>query len=148
MTVIRMNLSAMFSHREPWDCSNSQANLGPNAATWTWGCAREVANDHQDWLVSPLADAVEYIKDWARETGAWDREEIEAWDEIESLALLVQNVASDLRLIGSDDHDLAECAGIYGDTDWDLEPEYPTTHIWCANDSTFNNPVVFGEVCS
>lgn len=145
MSTVRMNLSAMFSHREPWECSNSVANLGPNAATLTWGCAREVANDHQDWLLSPLADAVEYIKDWARETGAWDRDEIEAWDEIESLALLVQNVASDLRMLGSDDKSfLEECADVCQNTDWEHESEYPTTYVFVD----VNTGKVMGEVCS
>ena len=110
MTVVRMNLTSMFSHREPWDCSNSVANLGPDAARLTWQCAMDVASDHADWLLTPLVDAVNYITTWASETGAWDRAEINKWTAREGLALLVQNVASDLRMLGSDDDTLEACA--------------------------------------
>lgn len=109
ITSVRFNASRMFSHREPWDCSNSVANLGPKAAAWTWGCALEVARDYQAWLVSPLSEALDFVRDWARETGAWKQAEIQAWTQDEALALLVQNVASELRELGADDQPLEKC---------------------------------------
>jgi hypothetical protein len=54
------------------------------------------------------SEALEAIKGWARDCGAWDREEIEGWTDVEVLALLVQNVASELRALGSDDLELIE----------------------------------------
>jgi hypothetical protein len=140
----------MFAHHEPWDCSNSVANLGPRAGELTWGNALAIAKSALegdgsapewpymwDWLATPLADALNYIRGWARETGAWDRAEIEAWSDEECLALLVQNVADDLRLMGADDQELAECVATYQDTDWEAESEYPTLHIWNERGETF-----------
>ena len=43
MDTIKVNLTKMFSYREPWDCSNSVANLGDRAGELTWACALEVA---------------------------------------------------------------------------------------------------------
>ncbi len=110
MTTIKINVSAMFEDREPWDCSNSVANLGPQAARLTWACSIGVAAAHEDWLLSPLADALEFARDWAREAGAWDQDEIKAWSDLECLALLVQNVASDMRGLGADSLCLTDCA--------------------------------------
>ncbi len=108
--IIKLNLASMFSHREPWDCSNSIANLGPNAAELTWGCALEVARNAREWLLSPLSDTLEAIERWAKATGAWDADEIAAWSDEETLALLVQNVASDLRELGADNEPLEALA--------------------------------------
>lgn len=125
MTTIKINVSAMFSHCEPWDCSNSVANMGPGAARLTWACSIGAAACHEDWLMSPLAEALEFARDWARETGAWDQDEIKAWSDLECLALLVQNVASDMRELGSDDRALIECTS---DKDSQVQG-----HYWLEN---------------
>ena len=130
MTYVRINLTALFSHREPWDCYNSVANLGPRAAALTWGCALELVGEHEAWLRTVHPEALEAIRADARECGAWDREEIAAWTQDECLAYLVQCLASDLRLCGSDDHSLEECVAYYASTDWDAESEYPRAHIY------------------
>jgi hypothetical protein len=132
---VTVNLAKMFDHREPWDCSNSQANLGDQAGRLTWRCATEVAESHADWLVSPMADALEAITTWAKAAGAWEDKEIEAWSDVEALALLVQNIASDMRLIGSDDLELEECLQKYTATDWDKESEYPLLQLYKENDT-------------
>ena len=134
MTYVTVNLSALFSHREPWDCSNSIANLGPRAGELTWGCAMELAGEHEAWLVSPLSEALDAVRADAHETGAWDREEIEAWSDEECLAYLVQCLASDLRLLSSDEQDLEGCLATYQETDWDREPEYPRASLYFADD--------------
>jgi len=127
MTTIKADVSVMFSAREPWDCSNSQANLGDQAGRLTWACALEVAESADKWLLSDRAEACEGMQEWARETGAWDREEIAAWSDEECLALFVQNVASELRtLLGADDNELETCVHTYETTDWEQESEYPT----------------------
>jgi hypothetical protein len=67
------------------------------------------------------------MQEWAREMGAWDREEIAAWSDEECLALFVQNVASELRtLLGADDNELETCVHTYETTNWEQESEYPT----------------------
>lgn len=128
--LVTINITELFSHREPWDCSNSQANLGPNCARLTWQCATECAEAYERWLESPLADAVEAVKADARETGAWDHEEIEGWSDIECLAYLVQCLASDMRLIGSDDNSFDDCHALYNTTDWESECGYPKAHFY------------------
>lgn len=128
--TIRFNATKMFDHREPWDCSNSQANLGDQAGRLTWQCATEVAEAHARWLLTPLPEAVEAIRADAKGYGAWDAEEIAAWTDVECLALLVQFIASDLRLLGSDDHDLVECVEVQNATDWDKESEYPIASFY------------------
>lgn len=109
MTDIKVNLTKMFSEREPWDCSNSAMNLGPDAGKITWENALLVARDATEWLGlngydlardGTVGEACEEIRAWAKETGAWDKEERDGWTETECLALLVQNVASDLMNLG------------------------------------------------
>lgn len=144
MTCVRFNVTIMFNHREPYDCSNNRATLGDQCARLTWTCALEVASAHESWLLSPLEDAVDYILAWAKETGAWDRDEIAGWTDEECLALLVQNVASDMRMLGSDDMSFLECLDVYESTDWNAECEYPTTMLSLGEDGV----LVEGEVCS
>ncbi len=108
---IQFNATAMFEFFDPWDCSNSMANLGPRAAELTWDCAMRVAGCHTEWLLSPtLSEAAEIVNEWAKSTGAWDETERAGWTDIECLALFVQNVSSDLRELGADDMDLGELA--------------------------------------
>jgi hypothetical protein len=127
--MITVNATAMFSHREPWDCANSVANLGERAGELTWACAMGVARNARDWLVTPLPDALSEIADWAQDTGAWSADEIEAWSDEERLALLVQNVASDLRALGSDDNELETCVGV--------ESEQVSTWLYLKGDYVF-----------
>jgi len=127
MTTIKADVSVMFSAREPWDCSNSQANLGDQAGRLTWECALEVAQSADKWLLSDRAEACEGMQEWARETGAWDREEIAGWSDEECLALFVQNLASELREhLGVDDNELETCVHTYETTDWNEESCSPT----------------------
>lgn len=99
--TITVNLAKMFAHVEPWDCSNSEANLGPCAARYTWSAAQEVAKDWRSWLrpatKAGFEDACDAMGSWARSTGAWDKSEIDTWPDLDFLALLVQNIASEIR---------------------------------------------------
>ena len=132
------NVSQMFAHHEPWDCSNSQANLGPQAAKLTWACAREVARD--SGLETPITPAVvDAMRDHFRAYGAWDSEDIDAWGAPEMLAMIVQEIASDLRLLGSDDYDLDTCVERYESTNWDSEPEYPRGMYYSLDRDVFCN---------
>lgn len=119
-TTIKANVSLMFESIEPWDVSNSEANLGSNAGSQTWGNALKVGENHTAWLTSDLGAAVEGMRHWARETGAWEEEEIGGWSDVECLASFAQNIASELRDLGADDQDLLDCAGTYS-TDVDNE---------------------------
>lgn len=127
MTAIEANVSKMFADIEPWDVSNSVANLGPCAARLTWDNALLIARDVTEWLAdTDIEPAAEAMRDWARSVGAWDHDEIAGWTETEALALFVQNIASELRMLGSDNIGLDECVAVYNSTDWDAASEYPT----------------------
>lgn len=135
MTTIRANVTRMFLSNEPWDCSNSQANLGDQAGRLTWLCATAVAQAHVYWLETHIGEAIEGIREDARESG-WDREEIAAWSDIECLAYFVQTIAGELRMLGSDDEALTACAAKYADTDWDNESEYPRGSYEIVDDTS------------
>ena len=126
MNTIIANVSKMFAAIEPWDVSNSVANLGPRAAELTWGNAMTVAEDWESWLVTDLEVAIDIIEDDARSAGAWTAEEIAAWTCDETLAYFVQSIASELRnCLNVDNCTLEECVETFEDTDWDNESEYP-----------------------
>jgi hypothetical protein len=122
---MNINVSQMFAKVEPCFVSGSQSELGQSAGQLTWRNATEIALNNQ-WLLSSKEEAVEEMREWALSTGAWDLEEVDSWSDEECLALLAQNIASDLRMLGSDENELTELAEIYQETDWDSRPEYPT----------------------
>lgn len=128
--TITINCSALFSHREPWDCSNSVANLGDRAGEFTWNCALELAEGYQSWLLSSLPDTTDAVLSDARETGAWDRDELDDWSIEDCLAYLVQTIARELRMLESDDNELFHCVAKYRSTDWDKEPECPIGYYY------------------
>jgi hypothetical protein len=134
---IKINVTRMFDEHDPWDVSNSVANLGANAAELTWANAQAIAKEHEEWLLSPLAETLDAIRENARATGAWDfawdDDELAAWSDMDLLAYLAQTVASDMRLLGSDDHDFAACLAQQEATDWDAEPEYPLTSLYIGD---------------
>ena len=132
--MIKVNVTKMFVHREPWDCSNSIANLGDQVARLTWQCATEVATHHADWLLTDLLDTLEAVRDWARDTGAWDDTEIADWGTGEVLALLVQNVASDLRTLGSDNEPLE---ALVDDLEAHTDELSYIMHMYNENNETF-----------
>jgi len=123
--TIVANISAMFSDIEPCYVSASQAELGDTAGRITWKSALAIAARSSTWIESPIADACDAMRDWAVSTGAWERTEIDAWSSDECLALLAQNIASELRMLGSDDNELEDCVAAYNATDWETKSEYP-----------------------
>lgn len=132
-TNIVANVSEMFSSIAPCYVSGSQAELGKSAGRFTWCNALEIAKERETWLKSDETAACEGMRGWARETGAWEKEEIAAWSVDHCLALFVQNVASELRMLGSDADDLEACATTYEQTDWDKESEYPIGAYFVEN---------------
>lgn len=73
--------------------SGSRAELGDNAGPYTWNNCLEVADRLGDAIGLDYDDA----RDHFAEYGAWEREEIDAWSERELQALVIQEVAADLR---------------------------------------------------
>lgn len=75
-----------------FEFSHSRAEGGQDAGRNTWDAA---LNGPRPLLNTP--DEFEAFRDFARSTGGWTREEIEAWDENECQALFLQFVAGDIR---------------------------------------------------
>lgn len=74
------------------DYSASQNELGDNAGKITWNNSLESGIE---FVKDP--DDIERIKKWFSEFGAWSKEEIQAWDNKEVNALLLQFISGDLR---------------------------------------------------
>lgn len=83
---------------DPWDCSNSVANLGQNAGKLTW----QASQRHAPALVLSEGQK-EAFRDFVRSSGGWDDEEIDAWPDTELAALCVQWIAGDVRESFGDD---------------------------------------------
>ena len=77
---------------DPWDCSNSVANLGQDAGELTWRASRRFAS-----ALSLTAEQKEAFRDFVRSSGGWGEEEIAAWSDEELTALCVQRIAGDIR---------------------------------------------------
>lgn len=106
--TIKANITRMFETEDPFYCSNNQITLGEDAGRVTWENATKAARNFKEWLTTPVEDAAEAVKSWARDTGAWDDADIEKWSDVETFALFVQLIASELRELGSDDLDLSD----------------------------------------
>ncbi len=78
------------------DCgllSASQAELGPMAGQITWNNCLELAGS-----LPAISDEVAgELRDYFRDYGAWDDEEIDAWTNLETYALAIQEAASQYR---------------------------------------------------
>lgn len=77
---------------DPWECSNSVANLGQDAGELTWRASQR----HAPSLVLTEGQK-EAFRDWVRSSGGWDDEEIDAWPDAELTALCVQWISGDIR---------------------------------------------------
>lgn len=84
------------------DCfplSHSAAEGGDNAGRNTWNASKAQADK------TPLLDTeekLEAMRDFARSSGGWTREEITAWSADEVNALFLQWIAGDVREAGAD----------------------------------------------
>jgi hypothetical protein len=82
-----------------FDLSRSIAEAGPNAGPQSWQNAKEQAEE------TPLlndAEKLQAFRDWIKDFGAWDAEEIAAMSDNDLNALFLQWVAGDTRKAGAD----------------------------------------------
>ena len=94
---------------DPWDCSNSVANLGQNAGKLAWRASQRFAPA----LVLSEGQK-EAFRDFVRSSGGWTRDETAAFTDAELTALCVQWIAGDIREGFGD--------GVSNDpADWDWE---------------------------
>lgn len=83
-----------------FELSHSRAEGGDNAGTDTWNASKAQAEE------TPLLDTeekLEAMREFARESGGWDAEEIAEWDSQEINALFLQWIAGDVREMPSKD---------------------------------------------
>ena len=74
--------------------SGSAAELGSNAGKITWSNSKQYAEQHLLLTDDDMRDeARRYFKGF----GAWSKEEIAAWSDLELNALMVQYIAGDIR---------------------------------------------------
>lgn len=131
MASIQVCVSLMFDDCDPYMCSGSQSELGESAGSITWRNCLAIAENADCWLNSDRSEAVAGIREHASEYGAWDDAEIASWSELDCLAFMVQEIASDLRMCGSDEaSDLLACVRTYDRTDWEQESEYPRASFY------------------
>lgn len=91
---MEIDITRFFNECEPSDFSASRMERGDNAAKETWNAAKEEGAD------KPLlntSDELDAMRKWAKETGAWNKEEIAAWSDEELNALFIQLVSGDMR---------------------------------------------------
>jgi hypothetical protein len=75
---MEIDITDFVTGADPFKFSASMAERGANAGWETWNNAKEYAAD------SPLLDTpekLEAMREWAKETGAWNAEERAAWSE-------------------------------------------------------------------
>jgi hypothetical protein len=98
-----IDITELVTTGETWGYSGSIATHGPNAARITWEAAKREAARR------PLLNtrkALRAMREWMRESGAWDNKQIAAVSFQELNALFIQLVASDMRECGLEECDI------------------------------------------
>lgn len=73
--------------------SGSAMELGDNAGAITWNNCLSYAKEHPILKIEQIQNAKNYFKSF----GAWSKEEIEKWSELEVQALTIQFIAGNIR---------------------------------------------------
>lgn len=95
---MEIDITDFVRNAEPCEFSASRAELGNDAGKITWNSAKREAAD------SPLVsdpDALETVREWFGEFGAWDAEERATWSADDINALLIQFISGDWRELES-----------------------------------------------
>ena len=104
---MEINISSLLSRSDfvPSRCSGSAAELGEDAGHITWQASLAVAAVPPVLLDTP--EKLDAMRDFARGSGGWTREEVDRWSAQEVNALFVQRIAGDIRE-AFDDAELAD----------------------------------------
>jgi hypothetical protein len=92
-----INITRFFHDADAFEFSASQAERGKHAGAETW------ANAKAEGAESPLLkteEEIDALRFYVKDFGAWDDEEIAAWDSVECNALFIQLVSGDIRETG------------------------------------------------
>lgn len=91
---MELNITRFFNEACPMDYSASVAEIGQNAGKATWQAACE---DSSDYMILDSQEKREAFRAYVKGFGAWEETEIQAWNDIELNALLLQFIAGDIR---------------------------------------------------
>ena len=105
---MEIDITSFFENAEPWKFSHSIAEGGPSAGSDTWRAALSEAAE-APLLKTP--EALDALRGWARSSGGWEKNEIDAWGADECNALFIQLVSGDMREAGIDEQAIE-------DVDW------------------------------
>jgi hypothetical protein len=98
---MEINITQLLT-TDVFDFSHSRDEGGQNAGQNTWRAALEETKS-APLLSTP--DQLEALRDHVKGFGAWNQEEISAWNDNECNALFLQLVSGDLREMGFDSFD-------------------------------------------
>lgn len=101
---MEINITSLLEE-DLFQFSHSAYEGGENAGRNTWNAAKEAA------ATAPILrseEELEAMRGWAKSSGGWTREEIDAWDAEELNALFLQLVSGDVRSAGWDSLEEAE----------------------------------------
>ena len=96
---MQININSLLSAPAfvPFDLSNNRATLGDNAGKITWDASKECATDEETPSLLDTEEKRDAFRSFVRGFGAWDDEEVAAWDDSELYALFLQWIACDIR---------------------------------------------------
>lgn len=99
---MEIDITSFVTDEEPFDYSASITERGKNAGTETWSNAI-VQAQHHPLLTTP--EQLDALREHVKGFGAWDDEEIDAWDATHCNALFIQLISGDMREAGMDECD-------------------------------------------
>lgn len=90
---MEIDITRLVTEEDMFEFSASRAERGQNAGPETWANAKDEA------AARPLLadEQLPAFRDYVRDFGAWEDEEIDGWSPVECNALFVQMVAGDMR---------------------------------------------------
>ena len=102
---MEINITQFIAEEDPYNFSGSVAEHGDNVAQITWSNAKR-KGERSPLLTTP--EQLDALRAHVKEFGAWDKDEIASWSDIECNALFIQLVSGDMREAGMDDVDLED----------------------------------------
>lgn len=87
-----------FLQEDHYQFSASVSEMGENAAKLTWTAAMDYAK-YALFVAGDDVDGLTELRDYFKEFGTWEPEEIDNWDAQNLNALLVRDIANSLRTV-------------------------------------------------
>ena len=106
---MEINITRFITDCDPFEFSASRLERGDNAGPETWANAQNEAS-RAPLLTTPKQ--LEALRDYVRDFGAWEDDEIAAWSDDKCNALFIQLVSRNMREAGLGEVDL-------DDFDWE-----------------------------